>query len=891
MPDVFDRLKAALADRYTIQHELGSGGMATVYLAEDLKHHRKVAVKVLRPELAAVLGAERFLKEIEVTANLQHPHILPLFDSGEADSFLYYVMPHVEGESLRDRLNRDKQLPVDEAVRIAEMVASALDSAHRHDIVHRDIKPENILLHEGQALVADFGIALAVSAAAGGRMTETGLSLGTPHYMSPEQATADRDVTGRSDVYSLACVTYEMLAGEPPYLGNTAQAIIAKIITDAPRPVRELRATVPGHVELALHKALEKLPADRFATAHDFAEALSDPAFRHGQLAPASVPVTAGAWRRSAMVGWSLATILAVALGWMLLRPEAPKAVERLSLAIPDAWVPTSQFSVSPDGSAIVFRGVVEGSAQLFLRRLDNLVASPVPGTEDGGSPVISPDGREVAFVAGDQLKVTRLQGGVVRTLADSAACCATWGPDGFVYYSRAPEFTIGRVPVGGGAVEAVTDRDQEGDGNQAFFRVLPGGKVAVFTVYGTPFRIEAMRLATGERKVLTPGITAHPLPAGYLMFATLEGRIMVAPFDAGTLELTGAAVPVIEGVRVGPRAVALYTVSKSGTVVYWTGSPASSEFELVWVARSGEVTSVDPGWTFDADADNRGWDLSPDETRLALKARTDLGRDIWIKELPDGPLSRLTFAEGTDRFPRWSPDGESVTFLSARAGELDAWTKRADGVGDADLLFDHEVVLAEAVWSPDGEWLILRTGGVAGVTGGRDILGLRPGVDSVPRPLVVSDFDEAGPAVSPDGRWLAYQSDETGRREVFIRPFPDTEGRKIQVSDGGGRAAVWAHSGRELFYVTDGPTTFGHRDLMVAEIRPGPLMAVVERRVLFSVPDGIYFANNSTSYLVTEDDQRFLMARVAGTGEEQNQDELILVQNFFEELKERVGN
>ena len=405
------------------------------------------------------------------------------------------------------------------------------------------------------------------------------------------------------------------------------------------------------------------------------------------------------------------------------------------------------------------------------------------------------------------------------------------------------------------------------------------------------PWRIEVMHLATGERTVLTPGINAYPLPSGQLMFASLEGPIMVVPFDAETLELTGAAAPVIEGVQVSGNGIAMYGVSESGTVVYWTGSRASSDFEFVWVTRSGEVTPVDPGWTFDADTDNRGWDLSPDETRLALKARTDLGTDIWIKELPDGPLSRLTFADGEDRFPRWSPDGESVTFLSSRAGDLDVWTKRANGVGDAELLFDHEVTLAESIWSPDGEWLILRTGGTASVAGGRDIVGLRPGVDSVARPLVVSDFDEAAPTVSPDGRWLAYHSAETGRREVYIRPFPDTEGRKIQVSDGGGRAAVWAHNGRELFYVTDGPITAELRDLMVAEIRPGPLLAVVERRLLFSLPDGMYFANNSTSYLVTGDDQRFLMARVAGTGEEQDQGELILVQNFFEELKERVGN
>ena len=215
MSDSLDRLKAALADRYTIEHELGAGGMATVYLAHDIKHDRKVAIKVLRPELAAVLGAERFLQEIKTTANLQHPHILPLFDSGESDSFLYYVMPFIDGETLRDKLNRETQLGIDEAVRITIDVADALDYAHRHNVIHRDIKPENILLHDGRPMVADFGIALAVSAAAGGRMTETGLSLGTPHYMSPEQATAEKDLTNRSDIYSLGSVLYEMLTGEP----------------------------------------------------------------------------------------------------------------------------------------------------------------------------------------------------------------------------------------------------------------------------------------------------------------------------------------------------------------------------------------------------------------------------------------------------------------------------------------------------------------------------------------------------------------------------------------------------------------------------------------------------------------------------------------------------
>ena len=266
---------SALSDRYRIERELGQGGMATVYLAEDLKHDRKVAIKVLRPELAAVIGAERFLSEIKTTANLQHPHILPLHDSGQVDGTVFYVMPYIAGESLRERLNRDKQMPVEDAVRIAREVADALGYAHDHGIIHRDIKPENIMLQGDHALVADFGIALAASTGGGNRMTETGMSLGTPHYMSPEQAMGERTLGARSDIYALGCVLYEMLAGEPPFTGPTAQAIIARVMTETPRSLSLQRHTIPPHVEAAVTKALEKLPADRFATAAEFAAALA----------------------------------------------------------------------------------------------------------------------------------------------------------------------------------------------------------------------------------------------------------------------------------------------------------------------------------------------------------------------------------------------------------------------------------------------------------------------------------------------------------------------------------------------------------------------------------------------------------------------------------------
>src|SRR5215472_12514388 len=270
-----DALATALADRYTIERLIGEGGMARVFLARDLRHNRRVALKVLRPDLGAVVGVERFQAEIEVTANLQHPNLLALFDSGVAGDLLFYVMPYVEGESLRARIDREKQLPVDEAVRLASAVAGALDYAHRHGVIHRDLKPENILLHDGQPLVADFGIALAISNASGARITQTGISLGTPQYMSPEQATGDRAIDARTDIYSLGALTYEMLTGEPPHTGSTSQAVIARVLTERPRGIRVTRPSVPPYIEAAVEKALEKMPADRWATARDFAEALA----------------------------------------------------------------------------------------------------------------------------------------------------------------------------------------------------------------------------------------------------------------------------------------------------------------------------------------------------------------------------------------------------------------------------------------------------------------------------------------------------------------------------------------------------------------------------------------------------------------------------------------
>jgi serine/threonine protein kinase len=340
MNDAVTRLNAALAGRYAIERELGEGGMATVYLAKDLKHNRNVALKILKPELAAAVGAERFLTEIETTANLTHPHILPLFDSGEADRFLFYVMPHVDGESLREKLDREHQLPVDEAVRIATNVAEALDYAHSRGVIHGDIKPANILLQAGKPVISDFGIALAIGVAGGGRLTETGVSLGTPHYMSPEQATGDLGVGAATDIYALGCVLYEMLVGEPPYTGSTPQAILGRIIAGELASATKLRASVPDNVDATIKKALEQVPADRFTGAQEFATALGDAGFRHGEVVIAGMAAGRGQWTPFAMGFAALALLFAIGFGWELFRPESnvpTSAVVRFTVP-PASW-------------------------------------------------------------------------------------------------------------------------------------------------------------------------------------------------------------------------------------------------------------------------------------------------------------------------------------------------------------------------------------------------------------------------------------------------------------------------------------------------------------------------------------------------------------------------
>jgi eukaryotic-like serine/threonine-protein kinase len=842
------RLTSALSDRYRLERELGQGGMATVYLAEDLKHGRKVAIKVLLPELSAVIGGERFLAEIKTTAQLQHPHILGLIDSGEVDGLLYYVMPFVEGESLRTRLVREKQLPVADALRLTQEVASALEFAHRRGIVHRDIKPENILLQDGQALVADFGIALAVQQAGGSRMTQTGMSLGTPAYMSPEQAMGEREIGARSDVYALGAMAYEMLAGEPPFTGPNSQAIVAKVLTENPPPLRTRRPLVPVAVEAAVLSALQKLPADRFGSAREFADAIGDArtAGRQDGTHPATVALPAAqrplpSWRRAVVPSLLvLAAVSTVAAVFLALRPRtAAQLPARYQLNLPglqrnNLRYSGGSFSVSRDGRRVAYvRTNRIGERSLWVLEQPEGVPREIGGTDGVDAMFFSPDGNSVAYFSGGKLFRVPFAGGKPVPLADSMSldlASGVWREDGMLLVNGAA-YDLRMVPENGGTTTVIAKPSAAGVEGLVFPTLLPDADRLLVTLCSANcgrMTLSTLDLTTRKLVELVPGASrSWFLAPNRLLYVMQDGAVMLADFDPKAGTIRGTPRQVVGGVRLNLSIAPQIDVAADGRVILFAGGDntgSQRQVRIVRVDRDGRSTPIDTTWegVFNYSA------LSPDASRLAITVIRDQRQDLWVKQLDRGPITRLTFEGAVNYRPFWLPGGRELLFLSDQSGLTLPYTVRADGSGKPERFAVPDTAqIDEIEQAPGGQWIVYRRGTVNGV---RRLAMFRPGVDSTPTEVSVGRFDEYSPTVSPDGRWLAYVSVESGREEVYVRPFPDVARARWQASTSGGSSPVWSRDGRELYFAA----AAGH--LASLDIAPGPEFRPSALKNLFSL-------------------------------------------------------
>ncbi|MCG6956855.1 MAG: protein kinase [Gemmatimonadetes bacterium] len=887
MADLPRRLSAALSDRYRIERELGAGGMATVYLAHDLRHDRKVALKVLRPELAAVIGAERFLAEIRTTANLQHPHILPLFDSGEADSFLFYVMPYIDGESLRDRIDREKHLPVAEALKIGVAVASALDYAHRRDVIHRDIKPENILLHDGQPLVADFGIALAVSTAGSSRMTETGMSLGTPTYMSPEQAMGEREIDARADVYSLGCVLYEMLTGDPPFTGSTAQAIAARMLTEVPRSLTTQRHTIPPHVDAAVLTALEKLPADRFPTAQAFAEALENPSCAPALAARGAYGAApAAGWKATVRnpVVWVLA-LLALSSSVMAYRARTPGGggesdqVVTFNLDMPRGYraVPSDASSgdvaIADDGSAVSFPAIdPQGARKIYVRRLDEPDAHALPGTDVGYIPAFSPDGTSLAFWTAGRIQKASLGGGAPQVVGDYGNLVSLdWTTAGEFIFTVTTSAQIWRVSVEGGDPRPAAPLDSaRGETQQLFPVTLPDGVHVLYESWGhgaiEDARVGILDLATGRaRRLDLPGTTPLGVLDGRLIYGDASGTIFAVPFDVAAGRVDGTRVNVGTGVGTATRGIAVAALSSTGTLFYQGGMPDAT---LV-LADGSSATPLMPVADVRAYADPR---YSPDGKKVAVSISNGASSDVWLEDVASGTLTRLTSGGTVNERPEWSPDGERVLYRTDRAGPGSSaiWWQPADQSGSATpLLADDSTSYFEAVVTPDGRHVVYQQD-----LGQADVFMRSVERGGAPVPIAVTPALEDQARVSPDGRWVAYVSTASGTPQVIVQPLPDL-GAKFPVSVRGGTEPVWSPDSRRIFYRTEGK-------FRVAEVSGTPAFHVVSRTDFMEdtyVPSILPHAN----YDVAPDGKKLLVLK----GDRQK---LLVVHDWGAEVRAKLA-
>jgi serine/threonine-protein kinase len=878
---------------YNVTDKIGEGGMGEVYKATDSKLNRSVALKVLPDSFANDFERlARFGREAEVLASLNHPNIAIIHGFEQGEGVRALVMELVEGEELADRIQRGA-LPVDEAVRLAAQIALALEDAHERGIVHRDLKPANVkITPEGRVKVLDFGLAKALEDDASAvdlshsptislAATQAGMILGTAGYMSPEQAAA-QPTDRRADIWSFGIILLEMLTGKRAFAGETVSHTLAAVLHGDP-DLSGLPDDLPPRLRSLIERCLTKDPRRRLQAIGEarlvLEEYLADPAsFSPVAAEPEERPASRLPWLVAAV---ALVAALGMAMAFVGRGGGADEATrqKRLNVHVSDEPLFAASGAsavLSPDGRNLV---LVVGAGQdrsLWVRPVDQLTRTELPGTDVAYNPFISPDGQWIGFATPNELKKVSIAGGTPLSLTDvSRSRGASWGDDDMIVFATNPTSGLSRMPATGGAPEVLTTLDVEaGEVSHRWPHVLPGSRAALFTVFtsdGVP-RLEALDLSSGERKILQQGgIDGRYVPSGHLVYAN-DGTLFAAPFDADNLELLGTPGPVVQGVNVNEGAD--FSFSNDGTLVYIEGNAGTPTLDLVGVQRSGSFTALR--------ADRQPFvepRLSPDGKRLAVEILQGGQADAWVLDLERQTSTRLTFDDGLDEVPVWSPDGIHIVFASDRHGRANLYRKRSDGSGEIDRLTESPADQYPSSWSADGRWILFSH---TGPETGNDLYVLpvdESGSVGEATPFLVTPFQEAEGAFSPDGRWIAYNSDESGRSEVFVRPFPSGGGKWQISADGGGRPR-WARGGRELLYRKD-------NTVMVVDIEAaGEVFTAGAPRVLFQGPfqqvsvAGVTYAD----WDARGDGELFVMLR--GEGNEIARDHVIFVTDWFDELR-----
>jgi serine/threonine-protein kinase len=870
---------------YEILSAIGAGGMGEVYRARDTKLGRDVAIKVL-PEAFARDSArmERFRREAKILASLNHTNIASIYGLEDSDTTRALVMELAEGPTLADRIKAGP-IPIDEAVPIARQMADALEYAHEKSIIHRDLKPANIKVAADDTVkILDFGLAkalegdpssidIATSPTISRMATMQGVLLGTAAYMSPEQAKA-KPVDRRTDIWAFGCVLYEMLTGKMAFSGETVTDTLAAVVMKDP-DWSQLPPKTPMRVRVLLQRCLQRDVRQRLQAMGDARISLEEVLSGAPEGTPShAVGPPAKQWRWWLASGIAVVIVAAAAsLASWNLKPSPPKPVTRTVITLPPgdqlAALDLPAIGISPDGTQLAYVAIHSGTQQIYLRALDSLEARPLAGTEGANTPFFSPDGQWLGFFAGGKLKKISVNGGATVTITNAVALRgASWSSGGIVAFTPSLVSAVQQVSDAGGTSQPLT-RLAKGDSSHRWPDFLPGGQAMLFATSSGDGQIAVQSLRSGERRDLTPGTSPRYARSGHLLYIQ-AGTLMAAPFDARTLTVTGATVPVLEGALQLANGGAQYGLSATGSLVYVPGRAVEEQRSLVWVSRNGTEQTL-------AATPHRYVNprFSPDGRQLAVSIAGQ-GVQIWLYDLARDTLTRLTFDGNYSSAAAWTPDGKRVAFGSNKEGAVNIFWELADGSGGLERLTTSENLNLPSSFSHDGRMLAYSE---VSSTTGSDVWVLQLS-DHRTQPLLRTEFNEGGPAFSPDGHWLAYISDESGRNEVYAQPYPGPGG-KYQISTEGGTEPVWNPKGKELFYRS------GDK-MMAVDVATQPSFSIGKPRMLFRGP---YVPTTSTlpMYDVSPDGQRFLMVRAAEQPASSSLMQIVVVQNWTEELKRLV--